>query len=139
MRIWSITSNINYFCDQGKIRIIMISEFHGMLRRALRNWVVMNFASSHLREARNAEEAVSLVCDQQPDIILIDGGMHRMKDLETIRCIKRALPHSRLEILTMYENGEYQSAAMAAGADICLVKSKIRNEPFPVLTDFLCA
>jgi len=42
-----------------------------------------------------------------------------------------------LEILTMYENGEYQSAAMAAGADICLVKSKIRNEPFPVLTDFL--
>ncbi len=137
MRIWSITSNINYSCDQGKIRIIMISEFHGLLRTGLRNWVVMNFASSHIREAHNAEEAVSLATEQQPDILLIGGGMHRLKDLETIRCIKRALPHSRLEILTMYENGEYQSAAMAAGADICLVKSKIRNEPFPVLTDFL--
>jgi len=139
MTTWSIMSDINYVYNRGKMRIIMIAEFHDIFRASLRNWVFMNFAAFHIGEARNAEEAVSLAIDRQPDIILINGGIHRIKDLETIRCIKRALSHIRVEILTMYENAEYQSAAMAAGADICLIKSKIRNEPFPVLTNFLSA
>jgi DNA-binding NarL/FixJ family response regulator len=71
-------------------------------------------------EAGNGQEAVRLAAQVQPDVVLIDGKMPIMDGLEATRLIKRLWPDIKVIVLTM--SSTYQTGAIAAGADACLLK-----------------
>jgi DNA-binding NarL/FixJ family response regulator len=71
-------------------------------------------------EAVNGQEAVDLVTERRPDVVLMDVHMPVMDGLEATRLIKSQRPEVRVIMLTMY--AEYQIEALAAGADIFLDK-----------------
>jgi DNA-binding NarL/FixJ family response regulator len=72
------------------------------------------------REASNGQEAVQIVADEQPDVVLMDVRMPVMDGLEATRCIKDGWPQVKVIVLTMYPSNEAE--ALAAGADRFLVK-----------------
>jgi DNA-binding NarL/FixJ family response regulator len=71
-------------------------------------------------EAVNGQDAVNLVAEQRPDVVLMDMRMPVMDGLEATRRIKSQTPGVRVVMLTLH--AEYEAEALAAGADAFLVK-----------------
>jgi DNA-binding NarL/FixJ family response regulator len=71
-------------------------------------------------EAVDGQDAVNLVAERQPDVVLMDIRMPVMDGLEATRRIKSQTPGVRVVMLTLH--AEYEAEALAAGADAFLVK-----------------
>jgi DNA-binding NarL/FixJ family response regulator len=71
-------------------------------------------------EAVNGQEALRLVEERQPDLVLMDARMPVMDGLEATQLIKDRWPEIKVVVLTMYP--AYRAEALAAGADAVLVK-----------------
>jgi DNA-binding NarL/FixJ family response regulator len=71
-------------------------------------------------EASDGQEAVQMVTELHPDVVVMDARMPKLDGLEATRQIKEHIPGTRIIILTMY--GTHRDEAFAAGADAFLVK-----------------
>lgn len=91
-------------------------------------------------EAAEGGEAVHLVQECSPDVVLLDVRMPGMDGLEATRVIKHRWPLVRVVVLTIYAS--CRADALAGGADAFLVKgcpteellsaiSPLRGRPSP--------
>ncbi len=71
-------------------------------------------------EAANGEEAMELVGQYQPDVVVMDARMPGTDGLTATRLIKERWPEVKIIVLTMY--GSHRADAMASGADVFIVK-----------------
>jgi DNA-binding NarL/FixJ family response regulator len=71
-------------------------------------------------EAADGREAVRMVEQFRPDVVLMDARMPAMDGLEATRLIKNKWPEVKLVMLTVYR--AFRTEALAAGADAFLVK-----------------
>jgi len=71
-------------------------------------------------EASDGQEAIQLVEQCRPDVVLMDVRMPVTDGLEATRIIKDRWPEVKIIVLTMYPS--HQAEALAAGADVFLVK-----------------
>ena len=84
-------------------------------------------------EAADGEEAVRLVEECRPDVVLMDVRMPAMDGLEATRFIKGRWPEVKVIVLTMYAT--YRAEALAAGADAFLVKGCPAEELLEAILD----
>jgi YesN/AraC family two-component response regulator len=77
-------------------------------------------------EAADGRQALQLVAEIQPDVVLMDVRMPVMDGLEATLTIKEHWPRVRVIILTLYQT--YQAQALAAGADDFLIKGCTADE-----------
>ncbi len=75
-----------------------------------------------LSSSSNAEAAMQLIIDAQPDIVIMDINMPGMNGIDCIRSIKDDCPRTQFMIFTIYENDEKIFDALAAGASGYLLK-----------------
>ena len=73
-------------------------------------------------EAANGEEAVALVAQHGPDVVLMDVRMPVMDGIEATRRIGAAGSSSRVIVLTTFDLDEYVHEALRAGASGFLLK-----------------
>lgn len=71
-------------------------------------------------EASNGQEALALVAEEQPDVVLMDIEMPVMDGLAATQAIKRRWPKVKVVAISIYP--KYRAEAIAAGADDFLVK-----------------
>ena len=71
-------------------------------------------------EAVNGQDAVRLVEEYQPDVVLMDMRMPVLDGAQATREVKQRWPAISVIVLTMYDIE--QTAALAAGADAFLPK-----------------
>lgn len=99
---------------------VLIADDKRPARRGIRALLASFPGIEWVGEAVNGREAVSLVAERRPDVVLMDVRMPVVDGIEATRRIKRQRPEVRVIMLTMY--AEYQPEALAAGADVFLVK-----------------
>lgn len=80
--------------------------------------------------AEDGQQAVELVADLRPDVILLDLEMPRLDGAEAIRQMRAADPHVRVIVFTAYDTDERILAAVQAGAQGYLLKGAPRQELF---------
>ena len=56
-----------------------------------------------LSEAVSGEDGIKAALGKEPDVVLMDLGMHHLSGVDAAREIKRALPHTKIIMLTMYQ------------------------------------
>ena len=74
-------------------------------------------------EAGDGEEAVTVVAQHQPDVVLMDVRMPQLDGVEATRRIVASGSRSRVLILTTFDLDEYAFAGLRAGARGFLLKN----------------
>jgi len=99
---------------------VLIADDQRATRLGLRALLALYPQVKVLGEAADGQEALCLVAEHHPDVVVLDVRMPRVDGLEVTRRIKSQWPDTRVVILTMYAS--YRAKALAAGADQFLVK-----------------
>lgn len=100
-------------------RVIIVDD-RSRSRSALRALLATRSSIDVVAEAADGSEAVRLVEEHHPDVVVMDICMPLLDGLTATRCIKHIWPDIKVIILTMYS--PMQNEALNSGADIFLVK-----------------
>ncbi len=73
--------------------------------------------------AVDGEEAVRLVVDLEPDVVIVDAQLPRLSGLKATQRIKRELPHVGVVVMTDADDEQTLFEAIKAGASAYLSKS----------------
>lgn len=74
-------------------------------------------------EAGSGVEAVEVIDQTRPDVVLMDVRMPGMNGIEATRIIAEQYPVTRVIVLTTFDLDEYAFGSLAAGASAFLLKS----------------
>ena len=107
---------------------ILIADDHGVMRAGLRALLETESDLRVIGEATDSEEAVRLVSELQPDVVLLDISMPGQGGIKVTRRLKEMLPGVRVLILTVHEDKYLLQEAIRAGAAGYITKRAIRPE-----------
>lgn len=116
---------------------ILLVDDHEIFRKALRDWLGIVFPETHVLEAARGEEALELIQDDSPHIILMDITLPGINGLEATRRIKSTLPSSHIIMLTVHDDDSYRTHAFEAGACAYVPKQAIQTDLRPALETLL--
>ncbi len=118
----------------NKIRILLVDD-HTILRDGLRALLESEPDLKVIGEAEDGRQAVTLACQQEPDVVLMDISMPLLNGLEATRQVKRQCPKAKVLILSMYDNEEYIRQALEAGAMGYILKDAAARELIGAIRD----
>jgi DNA-binding NarL/FixJ family response regulator len=107
----------------------VIADDHAMLRYGVRRLLDDAPDFAVVGEAGDAAEALKLVLEHRPDVMLLDISMLGMSSFEAGRLIEEHCTGTRIVYLTMHEDREYVQQALRSGASGYLLK----DTPAPLL------
>ena len=111
---------------------ILIVDDHDDVRRALRDWLTLEFPRCRVIESANGEEAIAKARIESPRLVVMDIRLPGMNGIETARQIKSALPFAQVVMLTIHKSDTYRADATAAGACAYVTKQAMSTELIPV-------
>jgi NarL family two-component system response regulator LiaR len=95
---------------------ILIVDDHEVVRNGIRAYLETLPEFNVVGEAASGEEAIKMVSDLIPDVVLMDLVMPGMDGIETTREVKKISPRTQIVVLTSYHEDEHIFPALKAGA-----------------------
>jgi DNA-binding NarL/FixJ family response regulator len=95
---------------------ILLADDHTLVRAGLRALVERLPNVNVVAEAKDGREALRLVKEQKPNLVLMDVAMPGLNGLEATARISREYPDVRVIVLSMYSDEGYVQEAIGAGA-----------------------
>ncbi len=102
---------------------LIIADDHTLVRAGIYALLDSQKDIKVVAQSESGRDAVKLCRTHKPDVALLDLSMPDMDGLEATKQILSENPAIRVLILTMYENEEYATRALNAGASGFIVKS----------------
>jgi DNA-binding NarL/FixJ family response regulator len=106
---------------QDELRVVLVDD-HDLFRTGLRNLLEEHGGVQVLGEAVNGAEAVKLVRELAPDVVVMDLNMPAMSGVEATRHITTLSPLTRVIVLTISDQDADVMDAIVAGACGYLLK-----------------
>ena len=110
--------------NSKKITILLVDD-HSIVRIGLKALLNYEKDMSVVGEAKNGEEALRLVRQLQPDVVIMDLLMPKMNGADATRQIRSERPDTKVIILTSYGTSADLARAVANGA----VGAQIKDTP----------
>ena len=106
------------------IKVILVDD-HSLVRAGIRSLIQNISGVEVIAEANNGRDAIRLIDELIPDLVLLDIAMPELNGLEVISRISKDNLITRVIILSMHTNEEYVVQALKAGY---LLKDSAPNE-----------
>jgi NarL family two-component system response regulator LiaR len=103
------------------ITIILVDD-HEVVRNGVRAYLETVKEFQVVGEAGSGDEAIRLVSDTIPDVVLMDLIMPGLDGVETIRRIKQISPRTQVVVLTSFHEDVHIFPALKAGAISYILK-----------------
>ena len=104
-----------------KKRTLIVDDYP-VVREGLRSLLSSHQDFDIVGEAGDGLEAIELVGELHPDLVLMDMSMPRMDGMTAIREIKKKWPKTLVLAFTIHKSPEYVFATLIAGADGYILK-----------------
>jgi DNA-binding NarL/FixJ family response regulator len=101
---------------------VLLAEDHMIVREGIRNLLELEDDLEVVGEADNGRQAVVLVKKLRPAVVVMDIAMPLLNGLEATRQILKAVPGTRILILTAHRDDAYIKDALKSGAVGFLLK-----------------
>ncbi len=112
---------------RGVIRVALADD-HKILRTSLAVFLDDNDGIDVVAQADDGEQALTMVREQQPDVLLLDLNMPGLGGLDVLPEIRSTLPDIKVLVLTGRDEDSYIMRALKAGAHGYVLKTTDENE-----------
>ncbi|MBK5517984.1 MULTISPECIES: response regulator transcription factor [unclassified Pseudomonas] len=109
------------------IRVALVDD-HSLVRDGIKALLSVMANLEVVGEAENGADAIAMIGRCQPDLVLVDIGLKDMNGLELTRLLRNRYPALKVLVLSMYDNHEYVSESVRAGASGYVLKNSPSRE-----------
>lgn len=95
---------------------VIIVDDHAIVRNGIAGFLAVQPDITLVGEAASGEEAVRLVQDLVPDVVLMDLAMPTMDGIEATARVREISPRTQVIVLTSHHGDEFIFPAIRAGA-----------------------
>jgi DNA-binding NarL/FixJ family response regulator len=107
---------------------VVIADDHGVLRAGLRALLGAEPGFEVVGEAGSGEEAIRILGECRPDVMLLDVSLPGISGLEATKLLKAKRPRTHVLILTVHEDETMLREAIRAGASGYISKRAVESE-----------
>jgi len=107
---------------------VLITDDHPVVRKGLSALLAAKTGIEVVGEAVNGREAVEMVQELKPDVILMDLLMPEMDGIVATKQIKEIIPDSKILVMTSFATDEMVFPAIKSGALGYLLKDSTPDE-----------
>ncbi len=107
---------------------VLIADDHSVVRKGILNLLEDENDIEIVGEASDGDDAVAMIPDLKPDVLLLDITMPRMSGIEVAKVVTRQFPSVKSLIFSMHNNPDYILNAVQNGAAGYLLKDTDRDE-----------
>ncbi len=115
-----------------RIRTLMVDD-HAVFLDELAHLLAENHETDVVGRTTSGEDALEQFTALRPDLVLMDLAMPGMGGLEATRRLKARPDAPRVIMLSLHEHPMYRTAALEAGANGFVPKSKLGTALLPVI------
>ncbi|RON24244.1 DNA-binding response regulator [Pseudomonas brassicacearum] len=109
------------------IRVALVDD-HSLVRDGIKALLAVMAPLEVVGEAESGAQAIEMVGRCQPDLLLVDISLRDMNGLELTRVLRSQYPTLKVLVLSMYDNNEYVSESVRAGASGYVLKNSPSRE-----------
>lgn len=102
---------------------VAVVDDHEMVRKGIISYLATEAGIKVIGEAESGNEAVKLVLNERPEIVLMDLLMENGNGIEATREILKSYPGCKIIIITSYYDDEQVFPAIEAGAFSYMLKT----------------
>lgn len=113
--------------DEKTVRIV-IADDHAFLREGIKKTIQDEMDMKIVGEASNANDALDVIRELNPDIVIMDISMPGKSGLDVLKDLKALKRKSRILILSMHPEDRFAIRALKAGAFGYLTKESAPDE-----------
>jgi NarL family two-component system response regulator LiaR len=107
---------------------VIIVDDHEIVRKGVRTYLESTSEFKVLAETASGMEAIRLVTETVPDVVLMDLIMPDMDGIKTTREIKKISPRTQVVVLTSFHEDVHIFPALRAGAISYILKDVTMDE-----------
>ena len=107
---------------------VLLADDHRLVRAGLRALLDASPGIEVVAEATDGEEAWQMIQQLKPEAALLDIAMPKLSGLAVLQNVKASALPTRVLLLSMYDNDEYVTEAIRAGASGYLIKDAAVEE-----------
>ena len=120
--------------DRGsEMTTIVVADDHKIVREGLVKLLECRPDFSVIGEASDGEEAVQMVLEKQPDVVIMDIWMPRLSGIDATRRIGKRGSQAKILVLSMHESRTYVEEVLRAGASGYIVKNSASSDLLPAI------
>lgn len=112
---------------KDKISIVLVDD-HAIVRDGLKYLLEEDKNLTIVGEASNGLEAIDLVREKQPDLLIIDVRMPKMNGIEAVKILNSKPIKTKSIVLSMHDSEEYILNSIEANAMGYLLKDASKSE-----------
>jgi DNA-binding NarL/FixJ family response regulator len=112
---------------------VLLADDHSIVRRGLRSLIETQPDLKVVAEAGDGLEALKLCDEHQPDAVILDVAMPKLKGIEVAERLQKLHRPPSVLILSMHADESYIIRALAAGARAYLLKDATDEDLIPAL------
>lgn len=95
---------------------VLIADDHSMVRQGLKQIIELEKDLIVIAQANDGDEAIKMVNQHKPDVILMDINMPGKNGIQAIRELKKEEENLKIIVLTIHEDREYLFKTLQMGA-----------------------
>jgi two-component system, NarL family, response regulator NreC len=116
-----------------KVLKTIVADDHDVVRKGLIFLLTRSKRAEVVGEAKDGREAVKLVAEHRPDLVIIDIAMPSLNGIDAASQMIKQSPDTAVMILSMYADEDYILRALTAGVKGYLLKDTVESDLLPAL------
>jgi DNA-binding NarL/FixJ family response regulator len=118
----------------SQIRVLLADD-HAVVRAGICQFLEQADDINVIAEADDGQEAIELIKEHQPDVVVLDIQMPIASGIEVTRWVREHYREVGVLILTAYDDDPYVMAVLQAGANGYVLKTASPNEIIRAVRD----